>query len=179
MERYACVREKASDAAQIARYLPGNYHVIAVDRENVYIGGEDRAGWTLDDYVIPRLASGLYFAGEISEATVPPADNSAGARVLIADAREAFGADCCEGPISPSYSKAESELIGALDAFWGMGSVDSEAGATDTTGHVFRVGRFTLFTDSQGFKHPTEHESETDAEAVVTGIADAQIVFDE
>ena len=29
------------------------------------IGGRDVAGWTLDAYVIPRLASGLYFATEI------------------------------------------------------------------------------------------------------------------
>jgi hypothetical protein len=28
------------------------------------IGGEDARGWTLDGYVIPRLASGLLFADE-------------------------------------------------------------------------------------------------------------------
>ena len=36
----------------------------SVDGETV-IGGRDVAGWTLDAYVIPRLASGLYFATEI------------------------------------------------------------------------------------------------------------------
>jgi hypothetical protein len=30
------------------------------------IEGEDNAGWTLDGYVIPRLASGLIFAKEVS-----------------------------------------------------------------------------------------------------------------
>lgn len=32
----------------------------------VLIGGVDKAGWTLDDYVIPRLASGLHFAKEVT-----------------------------------------------------------------------------------------------------------------
>jgi hypothetical protein len=30
------------------------------------IGGRDSCGWTLDDYVIPRLASGMYFAEEVA-----------------------------------------------------------------------------------------------------------------
>jgi hypothetical protein len=64
-------------------YLPGNYSVVwegwydgetyaeeayslAFDARRVFvIEGKDNAGWTLDGYVIPRLASGLYFAEEI------------------------------------------------------------------------------------------------------------------
>jgi hypothetical protein len=30
------------------------------------IAGRDVAGWTLDDYVIPRLASGMYYAEEVA-----------------------------------------------------------------------------------------------------------------
>ena len=60
--RYALV---CAGADQIAAYLPDNYRVIGrVDGQTV-IAGRDVAGWTLDAYVIPRLASGLYFATEI------------------------------------------------------------------------------------------------------------------
>jgi hypothetical protein len=60
--RYALV---AGRGEQVAAYLPDNYQVLgSVDGQTV-IGGRDAAGWTLDAYVIPRLASGLYFATEI------------------------------------------------------------------------------------------------------------------
>lgn len=49
----------------IRAYLPANYSATATDSGDALISGEDRAGWTLDGYVIPRLASGLYFAREI------------------------------------------------------------------------------------------------------------------
>jgi hypothetical protein len=32
---------------------------------NVVVSGADMAGWTLDGYVIPRLASGLIWAEEV------------------------------------------------------------------------------------------------------------------
>ena len=76
MKRYAII---FSDSSQIDAYMPGNYSVIwrgeyqtDTDREFnlrdqfvTVIGGEDSHGWTLDGYVIPRLASGMYFAKEI------------------------------------------------------------------------------------------------------------------
>jgi hypothetical protein len=49
----------------VANYLPDNYRVVDYDPRGVYIEGEDVAGWTLDDYVLPRLASGLYFGQEV------------------------------------------------------------------------------------------------------------------
>jgi hypothetical protein len=61
--RYAIVKGGTAEAA--AAYLPGNYSVVGTYDVNVVIAGEDVAGWTLDDYVIPRLASGLYFATEL------------------------------------------------------------------------------------------------------------------
>lgn len=48
-----------------ANYLPHNYQVTEVTPEWVYIEGRDDHGWTLDDYVIPRLASGLIWAEEV------------------------------------------------------------------------------------------------------------------
>lgn len=62
------------DRQRVVPYMPGNYDVqkVTLDLPNgeVYerliVVGSDVAGWTLDEYVIPRLASGLIFAEEIS-----------------------------------------------------------------------------------------------------------------
>jgi hypothetical protein len=62
MMRYALV---GSDADEIAAYLPGNYRILGTVDGQTVIAGRDHAGWTLEGYVIPRLASGLYFATEI------------------------------------------------------------------------------------------------------------------
>jgi hypothetical protein len=50
-------------------YLPANYKVTEVTPEWVFFEGHDWAGWTLEDYVIPRLASGLIWAEEVTEVT--------------------------------------------------------------------------------------------------------------
>ena len=76
--RYAVVTT-ATRPGKVARYLPGNYYVAAevivtlgtgnAPTEQVaatLIRGVDVAGWTLDDYVLPRLASGLIFAREVT-----------------------------------------------------------------------------------------------------------------
>lgn len=55
-------------AERVAAYLPPNYRVEwdnADGGPTVTITGRDVAGWTLDGYVIPRLASGLIFAREV------------------------------------------------------------------------------------------------------------------
>jgi hypothetical protein len=55
----------------VANYLPSNYKVTEVTETEVFIEGHDNAGWTLDDYVIPRLASGMIWAKEVaSDASV-------------------------------------------------------------------------------------------------------------
>lgn len=59
---------------EVTAYLPDNYALMesytVQERFRevliVIIGGIDRAGWTLDDYVAPRLGSGLMFAREIT-----------------------------------------------------------------------------------------------------------------
>jgi hypothetical protein len=58
---------KSTDVEAIARYLPSNYTVRSSDELGTVIAGTDSAGWTLDGYVLPRLASGLYFGTEITE----------------------------------------------------------------------------------------------------------------
>jgi hypothetical protein len=46
--------------------LPANYKAYEGDEGEILIIGHDVAGWTLDDYVIPRLASGLIVAEEVT-----------------------------------------------------------------------------------------------------------------
>lgn len=51
---------------RVHAYLPSNYGVRKLDDGRLEIYGHDVAGWTLDEYVIPRLASGLIFAEEVT-----------------------------------------------------------------------------------------------------------------
>jgi hypothetical protein len=70
--RYALVSEDAGKQETVAAYLPDNYTIVgrtAIRHTNTVqflIAGRDVAGWTLDDYVIPRLASGMYYAEEVA-----------------------------------------------------------------------------------------------------------------
>ena len=59
-------RDGKPSYSMVMAYLPFNY-VISKDStdDQWVIVGRDNAGWTLDDYVIPRLASGLIFAREV------------------------------------------------------------------------------------------------------------------
>jgi hypothetical protein len=63
--RRAVVRSKDSTLATIQRYLPANYEAHVNSDGFIVIEGQDSHGWTLDDYVLPRLASGLHFAEEV------------------------------------------------------------------------------------------------------------------
>lgn len=58
----------------VAAYLPSNYQImtsLVTDQGHIgyLVAGEDSAGWTLDGYVIPRLASGLIPAYECDPET--------------------------------------------------------------------------------------------------------------
>ena len=61
-KRRAVVLE--GDLKTIADYMPANYQAAQLDGY-VEISGYDMAGCTLDEYVIPRLASGLILATEV------------------------------------------------------------------------------------------------------------------
>ena len=64
--RIAKVTLMGRDTAKtVAAYLPGNYKVLGMQGYDVLIGGTDSHGWTLDDYVIPRLGSGMMNCTEI------------------------------------------------------------------------------------------------------------------
>ena len=70
MTRYAIIA--TPDARKVAAYLPDNYAVVGyVNEREVLVSGEDSHGWTLDAYVLPRLASGLYFGHEVPADEVP------------------------------------------------------------------------------------------------------------
>ena len=53
----------------VRNYLPSNFTACesngTIHGSVILIEGYDRAGWTLDAYVIPRLASGLIVAKEV------------------------------------------------------------------------------------------------------------------
>jgi hypothetical protein len=53
----------------VSSYLPSNFTACessgTIHGDCILIEGFDRAGWTLDAYVIPRLASGLIVAKEV------------------------------------------------------------------------------------------------------------------
>lgn len=62
--RHAIIRSGARDLEQVQRFLPSNYIASTTQDGHIVIEGEDNAGWTMDGYVIPRLASGLIYAVE-------------------------------------------------------------------------------------------------------------------
>lgn len=60
---------KTGKSKQVADYLPNNYRVIGrtLDNNGTLIIGVDDHGWTLDEYVIPRLGSALIHCEEVFE----------------------------------------------------------------------------------------------------------------
>ena len=63
LERTALIVGNGITADRVAAYLPAGYRVVEADitgrqGDSVIIAGHDIAGWTLEDYVLPRLASG-------------------------------------------------------------------------------------------------------------------------
>jgi len=66
MMRLAIVKN-AESAKKLYRYMPANYVILGGIDGEYLIGGYDEAGWTLDGYVIPRLASGLIWATEVTD----------------------------------------------------------------------------------------------------------------
>lgn len=59
-----------TNLARVAAYMPHNFTAWQQTTfdgtgETVFISGNDSAGWTWDNYVQPRLASGHIFCEEI------------------------------------------------------------------------------------------------------------------
>lgn len=56
--KYALINTDRVDT--VSRYLPANYDAVPFG-PFVLVYGTDNRGWTLEDYVLPRLASGLFY----------------------------------------------------------------------------------------------------------------------
>lgn len=72
--RYATVsrrqgRTQADDERSVAALLPSRYDVVRSWEQGasrvVLVAGQDFAGWTMDGYVLPRLASGGWYGHEV------------------------------------------------------------------------------------------------------------------
>lgn len=63
------------------------------------------------------------------------------------------------------------DVLDACEAFYMNGMDDEQVGDVDTTGHFYRVDRFIVATDSQGFHtcHTFETVAEAEAEMVKLG----------
>lgn len=61
----------------------------------------------------------------------------------------------------------DSPLETALQIIWSVQGQDEEAGATDTVGHVFRVGRHVLETDDAGFVRVHSYGTEACASELI------------
>lgn len=73
--RYALVKSPRVD---VEPYLPNNYRVLDAVGSQCVILGRDTAGWTLDEYVLPRLATGGHHGEEIDAATASTWDGEVG-----------------------------------------------------------------------------------------------------
>ena len=64
--RTALIVGRDITAERVANYLPSNYTVVDADvtggdGDSVIIGGHDVAGWTIEQYIAPRLGTGGMF----------------------------------------------------------------------------------------------------------------------
>lgn len=63
--RTAIVTGNGVTVDRVEAFMPSNYSAHVNELDQVIVEGTDSCGWTLDDYVIPRLASGSMFAIEV------------------------------------------------------------------------------------------------------------------
>lgn len=70
-----------------------------------------------------------------------------------------------EQAVPGRYEGTDSVLAATLDALVMDGQADDETGDVDSLGHLARVGRFLLWTDSQGFRTAEACETEDAARA--------------
>ena len=98
VERHAAVKVPRGETylrtvERVDRYLPANYRIASYFHDagnRVLIVGRDAAGWTLEGYVIPRLASGLLFAEEYGGPCSPQQCNCTRERCLGERERRGF-----------------------------------------------------------------------------------------
>lgn len=82
--------------------------------------------------------------------------NSLSEDEIIAQATENFG-PLTEGIANPGM------LLAACEAFMLNGCADESSGDADTFGHFYRVHRWIVWTDSQGFHDVETYDNEDEA----------------
>lgn len=180
MKRYALITT-TWDRDNPAAYLPDNYRVLHRERHSeassnrqwmaVVIGGEDRAGWTLDGYVLPRLASGGMHGVEIdlSHEVMKRAPEITVRDDIIADARKLdpdLDRNVPSGPGSYEGIAEGSRLLAfAIETIGGHGFADAEGGSVEFWLHGYRVANFILWTDDRGFHSLEEFPTDDSAQA--------------
>ena len=87
--------ELARIRERVDAYLPSNY-VTIMHTGSLFVIGRDSAGWTLTDYVLPRLASGCVFGQvECEQSTLAALT----AKVMPSDPPDdglpVYGCECC------------------------------------------------------------------------------------
>lgn len=85
-----------SNQHTVARYMPSNYAAFPLGNF-MLVYGEDNAGWTLDGYVLPRLASGLFYP--VRDALVEYRDGT----FALIDPKDEFGVPVDEVRIFTQY----------------------------------------------------------------------------
>jgi len=94
----AAIFEGYGPPAAVSRYLPSNYRVIETP-VGALVWGIDRAGYTWDGYIVPRLASGLYF--RVSGLFVEPVEiDHPTYRLTVTDEDDVFGPPVFETAIT-------------------------------------------------------------------------------
>ncbi len=69
---------------------------------------------------------------------------------------------------------ADGDVLAACEAFYGHGFSDEITGDVDGPGHYYRVARWIVTTDSQGFSYLASFDDEATARATFAEI-DAQV----
>jgi len=54
-----------TDPEMVKAYLPANFRVLGLMDDEVVVIGHDHLGWTAEQYVIPRLQSGMFVVAEV------------------------------------------------------------------------------------------------------------------
>ena len=85
---------------------------------------------------------------------------------IIVEAEQNFG------PETFMQSRDSSPLVDALEAFYLHGCDDEHDGESDTFGHFYRVDRWIVWTDSQGFKRVETYDTEDVAHRTFVGYSD-------
>lgn len=162
-----CGVDEDVELIRVKRFLPSNYDARIVN-DGILIVGNDNAGWTLDGYVIPRLASGLIFAVE----TQPPVRWVAGWNMpgyLPESDPELF----------TEWKDARAYLTETIDRFWdedydGIGAPTMMADPSDKE-NAIRAARGVI--DARWLPVHTQLPLATEDESFIMMTGDENLVF--